>query len=532
VADGNLRNVYVSVSSTTGTGNRQLAVLTFADLRQGGPARLLDVGENTGVRLAYNRPTHCIMLAREASYRITLLNIEKNEFAPERYPVQIHPQSIATNTEGRVVYVLNYTSNTITAMRAEILVPGKQMDLKKLVEYRSAMINAYIDLLGGFLQYLKDCICDHLLIKCPTCDDDDKLFLGVVSVRNQEVSKICALSQRKTVKSFPTVGYWLSAIPVIPLFGKLLEMMCCAALPSLFANQSAPQPSQQFAANPGGSSQNLPKFSAQDVKAGIGFLQQHPLQMAASAIMKKVLPYPKMFGDFLSAQGEAATAPPAVSTGVHSSEFIGSRTDFATEKLTGAKVQVAGVIPYDPKDLAQNMARSTFAADVVQPNSAVTLVADADGVVRYYIPSSPEVGAIQTQLASSQEQIARASEAANQAVTLGKQLQDQMTQNTASATQALTLGQELKATMEATQKTVAQNQPVVEAAKALQDQVAVLKAQLASQQTAHDQAIAQRDQQIAQLTATTQSLQSQLQGVQDMKTQISKIIRKIPGGIG
>ena len=86
----------------------------------------------------------------------------------------------------------------------------------------------------------------------------------------------------------------------------------------------------------------------------------------------------------------------------------------------------------------------------------------------------------------------------------------------------------VKAALDAAQKTLADSQPALNAAQVLQDQVASLKTQLATQQTAHEQALVARDQQIASLTTSTQNLQNQFKTVDELRSQIQQISLRLP----
>ena len=121
---------------------------------------------------------------------------------------------IAVGADQKRTYVLNYASNTISVVPSELFATGRQIPLQPLVNYRAAVLNAFSDLLGGLLQYLKDCFCDHLLVDCPTCDDDDRVSLGCVSIRDNEVYRVCNFTRRRHVVTFPKLGYWLSIVPV------------------------------------------------------------------------------------------------------------------------------------------------------------------------------------------------------------------------------------------------------------------------------------------------------------------------------
>jgi hypothetical protein len=155
-----------------------------------------------------------------------------------RIPVQVAPTSVAADPlEPRHVVALNLWSNSLTVVDAK-LVMGDSFDLEPLVAYRRDAVEAFADLVGGFAQYLKDCVCDHLLVRCPTPPDDKDLELAAVSIRGGSVHKVCNFSRRRYVKSFPTIGYWLSLVPVLPALREVLGRVCCAVLPEYFGSYS------------------------------------------------------------------------------------------------------------------------------------------------------------------------------------------------------------------------------------------------------------------------------------------------------
>jgi hypothetical protein len=151
-----------------------------------------------------------------------------------RLPVQVAPTAMSTAAQNpRHVVVLNRVSNSLSVIDAE-LVLADSFDLSPLTAYRRAAVEAFADLLGGFVQYLKDCICDHLLVKLAQCPEDKDLDLAAISIRGNSVYKVCNWSRRRYVKSFPTVGYWLSMVPVLPFLRDVIGRVCCAVLPEYF----------------------------------------------------------------------------------------------------------------------------------------------------------------------------------------------------------------------------------------------------------------------------------------------------------
>src|SRR5262249_13565130 len=147
-----------------------------------------NLGQDTAIRLAHNPVTNHMMASYEDSYRVGLLD-PKDALAADFVPVQISPLWIAVAPDQKRTYVLNYASNTISSIPSELFATGKQIPLKPLMEYRADVLNAFADLLGGLLQYLKDCFCDHLLVDCPECGPDDKIYLACISIKNGQVFK-------------------------------------------------------------------------------------------------------------------------------------------------------------------------------------------------------------------------------------------------------------------------------------------------------------------------------------------------------
>lgn len=164
-----------------------------------------------------------------------VLDASRHELVEELLvPVQVAPLSItATPLETRHVAVLNLVSNSLSVIDSDVVMRDS-VDLGPLMKYRRAAVEAFVDLVGGFAQYLKDCFCDHLLVDCPPRHEGKDLDLAVVSIRGGSVYKACNFSRRHYVKSFPTVGYWLSLVPVLPAFREVVGRFCCAVFPEVF----------------------------------------------------------------------------------------------------------------------------------------------------------------------------------------------------------------------------------------------------------------------------------------------------------
>ncbi len=164
----------------------------------------------------------------------------------DRYllPMQVGPVALTTATSARSVLVLNYVSNTLSVVPNELLSPETRADLAALAAYRAGMLEAFSDLLGGFLQYLKDCLFDHFLVRCPQPTGEETLFLAGISVRGRQVYRVCNFSKRRYVKSFPLVGYWLSVVPILPMLGTQFVRLACSVIVEKFAGLSVDDDSQ------------------------------------------------------------------------------------------------------------------------------------------------------------------------------------------------------------------------------------------------------------------------------------------------
>lgn len=202
----------------------------------------------TDIRLCIHpdRRLDAVLLTLQDEFRAMLIDSDGNGM--DRLPVQLMPSAIAANPleeeviihaeregrdAGRVV-VLNHMSNTLTLypVRALTLRDGFVDDLEA---YRQQIFMAFLALFGNILQHLKDCFCNHLLIKCPSCDEDDKVYLAKIDIRDNKVYKICNFGKRRDVWTFPKVEYWLSIVPIIPMVKQAVTRVCCMVLPNLFA---------------------------------------------------------------------------------------------------------------------------------------------------------------------------------------------------------------------------------------------------------------------------------------------------------
>lgn len=391
--------LYVVVNPATGKSTKQL--LVFTQTFSTPTVKVEDLGEDTGIRVAYNPASKHVMVAYEDSYRIGLVNPDHKLVSNFRHPVQISPRSIAVSQDGKRVYVLNYGSNTINSIPAERLDPKNQIALQPLVDYRAAVINAFADLLGGLIQYLKDCFCDHFLVNCPTCDEEeDKLYLACITIKGGQVFKVCNFSLRKYVHSWPTVEYWLSVVPIIPLITRAVESFCCAALPGFFNRFSAPKPDVKEAKI------RKNRLTSNQLGQGISYVQQADFRGAITRATTVTATGRKLLIDLGS---EMASRALATREGVKPNDLEDTTSADATKKLEDANITVDKVEEYDPKKARNNLIRYAAAPPSLEPGMRVNLVTKDDKVLFYTLAgeSSTPVAELRVEIEATRANVAQ-----------------------------------------------------------------------------------------------------------------------------
>ncbi len=200
----------------------------------------VDLADQSFVRLAgltFGNDKNYILAALADNCEVMRVDVS-NQSAPSldsgfRIPTQVMPIDIEVSGAGDQVYILNLFSNTLTVMDVATVfgttAPNYTVEPPTVIStYRQGVLNAFEDLLGHLMQYLKDCFCDKFLIDCPDSTGDEKIYLGAVEIRGSEVDNICNFTKRHYVKSFPTWSYWMSTIPILPLLKKGFAMFCCS----------------------------------------------------------------------------------------------------------------------------------------------------------------------------------------------------------------------------------------------------------------------------------------------------------------
>jgi hypothetical protein len=399
--------LYIVALLDSAAGSKQVAVYSNPLTGNGSiqPSTFVDLGENTGIRLAHNPSTNHMMVVYEDSYRVGLINVDHTRIN-FRHPVQISPVWLEVSPGRGMVYVVNFGSNTITASLATHFQPSQQLPLQDLVDYRAGVINAFADLLAGLLQYLKDCFCDHLLVDCPTCDEEDKLYLACITIKNGQVFKICNFSLRKYVHSFPTWEYWLSLVPILPLIRFAIEKLCCAALPSLFGRFNAPRPRNA----PDVVTTGTNFISGGQLRDGVGFARNTDFQGMFREQTARLRTGGGLLARTFFEQPDPAPTP---ATLVHS-DVVNRPADEATRRLEAINVRVQKVEIFDPIDGSAHLARFVAAPGRLRQDTDVVLVTDTSGKVLYYKRADvagPEIAALRTDLDTVRADVAAVSTA-------------------------------------------------------------------------------------------------------------------------
>lgn len=383
--------LYVVADSASPGGDKTLLTYLLSGVpdAQVEPSAELAI-EDTQVALAHHAGRDVLLAGMEDGYRLQSIAATGKNEVRHRIPVQIQPADVVIHPERGTVYALNFLSNTITAIPAGRLAPDDRF-IAKLVVYRRAVILAFYALVGGVLQYLKDCFCHHLLVKCPSCEEGDRIYLACVDIRDRKVYNICNFSKRKYVKSFPAVEYWLSAIPILPVVKKLVGDFCCSILPDLFAqyqDRLVPQtPAPQTGAP-----------AARKNRVGAGTTRKAFLGFKRTDFSTLLRDQTRGLGLVGRMAGNYATDVLAPTTtmrkGVGKQTFLEADVTATQRELEKSGIEVARVERYDP-GLADKHLREYTATPARIPVGSRVVLYEREGKVAYYgleQPMAPGAG--------------------------------------------------------------------------------------------------------------------------------------------
>ncbi|MBN4077017.1 hypothetical protein JYT48_01965 [Mariprofundus ferrooxydans] len=358
--------LYVVIGLSNRTADKQL--LKFGALN---PELLSDPMqlENTDIQLAYLESMAQLLITFAESYRMTRLNVGDDSTALEHHPVQITPSSIVAL--GEHAYVLNSISDTISPIPAE----AQAIDLQSLAKYRGDVLAAFSALTTGLVQYLKDCFCHHLLVKCPECDEDDKLYLGTVSIRRQQISKVCNFSKRRYVKSFPTMSYWMSILPLGSLLNNAIEKLCCSVVPALLQQ---PEARKQ---NTIGRSQTTAKRPGHSMRNYAYMLQSADIPQTMTRKSENISVMSQLGKHALAAGFQDSLTRP--NQGVRKTALTNQPVDIAKQSLQQRGIAVSGIKEYSAQAGIRNIVDFANTPEYLKKGDAVTLY-QQDGQVKYY----------------------------------------------------------------------------------------------------------------------------------------------------
>jgi Family of unknown function (DUF6519) len=446
---------------------------------QGTLPRLIDLGENTSIRLARIAQGDQIAIAYEDSYHVRTAT--PNALVPEvDIPVQICPSAIASTRDGDL-FVLNTASRTMT-----FIPRGAQaVDIGRLREYRLAMLDAFIDLAAAIFQSVKDCFCEQLLIKCDTCTANDVVILACLEMRNGRVRQICNWTGRKYVKTFRGVEYWLSLIPILPVLRWALERFCCADFTTILRKYSPPRTGSD-------------NFHCDDALPIIAALEAFDAKELRSEIGKQTT-----FLRKVARQTVVAQQPAKEVVAVDTDSLVGTNAADAESQLKASGINVVATEEYDASKRAVHLTR---AVRKLRPGMNVAIV-QRKGKVAYV----------------------REAKAAVDTENIGREL-------------ATTTGdvRMLRADVEAQRRILDERMAAVADAAALRTEVTALRGELENVRAANqnaDKLIGElrnantaAESRIAELNRRTTELARTAADVETLKSTVERLVRRPPNG--
>jgi hypothetical protein len=370
--------------------------------------------DNSTIRLEPYAPTGMLLVTLEDGNCLRMMDISAETMVKDYIlPMQVGPISIVSDAQKKQACVLNYASNTITLVAGRLLNPQFHFDFETLAKYRKGVIEAFADLLAGFLQYLKDCLCHHFLVNCPECDEEDKIYLACLSIRSGQLYKVCNFSRRRYVKSFPTVDYWLSLLPVAPLFKMLIEKFCCTILPDFFSQYKAQDFQQDWLFEP------VTRPTLAGVRQGIATAQMTDLSALIRDFLNKGIVARKLISDSMI-KGPSEIVPEH-RTALSSSEMVDQPSADVEARLKERGITVHHQ-PYRPSPAPDLF--GFFRAPA--PGKEVTLF-EEDGKVRYYSVSdkgpaiSEETRRLEGEVITLRATVSQLQKTADEAMSIRKQ---------------------------------------------------------------------------------------------------------------
>jgi len=388
-SQGRFNKLYVVVDPWGIYTTKQLLDFNVPAKSDQEPGIVVDLQQDSPISLAFNPANSYVLIGYADKNWVSVLDPSmSDELHSNLFPTELSPLSIAVgpslDQSSQSVYVLNVLNNTISSVPSAMLIPSPAttVSLSKLATYRNDALESFTDLLGLILEDLKDCLCDRFLVNCPACDGDVKLYLGDIQISGNQVYRICNLDRRRYVKSFPTYGYWLSIVPILPIVKWLIARFCCTTLPDYFRNYQAGQKADA-----------TDRLSSDQMISAKSFIQNINFSSFTGAQLTKLSTSRKLATDAVSAA--VFNAQPTQAAQIDQNDVVGQRAEVVNQRLTAANIVVDSVQPYDPTAAAANVTTFLGAPTSLQSGSHVVLY-EQNGVVRYYALTPTPTPAVQT----------------------------------------------------------------------------------------------------------------------------------------
>ena len=344
-------------------------------------------------------------------------------------PIQLAADGIAVCPTAHYVFALNGLFGTITSVPTSYFAAQPQViGLPALASYHSAALKAFVDLFGQLAQYLKDCVCHHFLVNCP--DGQPKtIYLARLDIKAGGVYNICNFSRRKYVHSFPTVEYWMSIVPVLPVIRQLVGELCCGVLQQQFKTYQVEKQDAHEDYITGSTALNaIETFRNLDVSGVWKTNVVDRASLGGSLVTS-------LFGGLKTAPRPKTTRPAASLSDVRNQPSAN-----VAQTLTDKGIVVAGT----ERATGDGAVATIFSPTSLDAGSRVTLVTDSmDRVIGFKSSPAPTID-VAAALADRDRQIAE----------LGQRLQTVQTEHAASLAQRDEKLNTLSAQMLEMQKTV------------------------------------------------------------------------------
>jgi hypothetical protein len=210
-----------------------------------------------------------------------------------------------------------------------------------------------------------------------------------VEIRDNEVYKICNFEKRKYVKSFPTMGYWFSLIPVWPMLTSLVSNFCCAVIPNIFdgfRDRVIKQPEPATGNIAVGGTRYVQAAQVRQYNQAYGRTDTKAVLRQQTRGLQVTT---RLGGDSaINFLNRSQVNQPGVGKQV----LLQSRTQDAVAELERNEITVGRVEQYDERKASQYLAEYSRTPQWIDRGSEVTVV-EKNGKVMYYAATQPTTAA-------------------------------------------------------------------------------------------------------------------------------------------